>query len=139
MTQEDEDRNADRFYNVDRVKETFRSQSSMPPPHGLHRRFARLVGRVVDSMSGFLSALVGIPILFGGIIAVIVGVLYGPLVFLLAVGTTFGFLSFYLNKKVGKSLRFGNFSLPLLIVAQVAALALAIAFFLALLVLPKLL
>jgi hypothetical protein len=72
-------------------------------------------------------------------VAVILGALYGPIVFLLAVGSILGSLAFYLNKRIDESLQFGDYSTPLLLVAQVAALAIAFAFFLALLILPKLL
>jgi len=69
---------------------------------------------------------------FGVFAAVIVGVMYGPLVFLGLLGSLIGGLALIAEKKVGRSLQFGDYSFWKRSLAQAAAfgLALGVIFFL---------
>ncbi len=95
--------------------------------------------RALDSVSGFLTVMAGMAVLFGGLFVVVLGVLYGPLMFLGAVGTVLGLLALYVNRTVGKSLQFGNYSISRQLIAQVVGLTIAAAFFLILVVFSRLL
>jgi hypothetical protein len=69
------------------------------------------VSNVFDSMQGFFIAMMGLPIMFGALGAVIVGAYYGPLAFLLIMGSIIGGLALFVERKVGKSLQFGDYPL----------------------------
>jgi len=137
MSEEEREEDDNRFYNVEKVKEVFASQSGGPPPSALQLLKNR-VWRLLDSLSGLLTALIMISIIFGGFLAVIVGILFGPIVFLATTGSTIGLLAFYLNRKLGKSAQFGDSSLSQALIAQLVAMGLAIGLLLLLLNLGKL-
>jgi len=114
-----------RLYDVDRFKKLLAHQRLQPRP----RRILRLLRRSrqsVESVGGISTALSGIPLMFGGIFAVIIGLLYGPIVFLAVVGSVFGLVTFYVDRKVGKSLQFGDYPLHKKILGQVAGFALVL-------------
>ena len=62
-------------------------------------------------MQGFFVPFVAFGIVYGTILAVVVGAYFGPLAFLGIMGGIVGGLGFYAEKKVGGSLRFGDYSL----------------------------
>ncbi len=138
MPEKEKENTFDRFYNVDRLKEVLDSQSAQPQAP-LFRRFLVRIWRPIDSVSGLLATLSAIPVMFGGLMAVILGIVYGPLAFVATVGFAFGLLALYLNRKVGKSLQFGEYPVTRRLLAQVLGLAMALGFFLLLLSLPKVL
>src|SRR5215831_16376018 len=102
MSEEEREEDDNRFYNVERVKEVFASQSGGPPPSTL-QLLKNKVWRMLDSLSGLLTTLIMISIVFGGFLAVIIGLLFGPIVFLATTGSTIGLLAFYLHRRLGKS------------------------------------
>lgn len=73
------------------------------------------------------------PLMFGTFLAVILGAMYGPLAFLLLFGSIIGGLAFYVERKVGRSLQFGEYKLWTRTLAQVAAFGLALGLILLLL------
>ena len=119
----------DKRYNVDRFREFLASQDRLAPAQGIWR-LTRKIKRATDSITGVFSALLGIPVMFGGLFAVIIGALYGPIAFLSATGGALGLIALYVNRKVGRSLQFGDFPLGKKILAQVIGSALVIAFIL---------
>ncbi len=129
MDKESSGEGKDKRYNVDRFREFLASQNRLAPAQGIWR-LTRKLKRALDSITGVFSALLGIPIMFGGLFAVIIGALYGPLAFLSATGGELGLISLYVNRKVGRSLQFGDFPLGKKILAQVIGSALVIAFIL---------
>jgi len=118
MGKESAQKDRDRLYSVERFREFLASQNHRPPARGIWR-FTRRFRRAMGSISGVASALLGIPIMFGGLFAVIIGALYGPLAFVSATVGTLGLVAFYVNRKVGKSIQFGDFPLGRRILAQV--------------------
>jgi hypothetical protein len=77
-------------------------------------------------MQGFFIALIGLPIMFGALGAVLVGAYYGPWAFIGTMGALIGGLAFFVERKVGRSLQFGDSSVVL------RSLGTAIAFLVAL-------
>ncbi len=55
-----------------------------------------------------------------------VGVLYGPLAFFATIGSTIGLLALYLQRRVGKSIQFGDSSITRSLIAQLIGLAIAV-------------
>ncbi len=76
----------------------------------------------LDSVQGFLVATLGGVIVFGVIFAVVLGVFlassYGPLAFVGVFGSLIGALAFVLDRKVGRSLQFGDYSMWKRMMAQ---------------------
>jgi hypothetical protein len=127
------------FFNVDRVKSVFESQSNHPPKR-LTQRITGRARNILDSLSGLLTAFLGMLVLFGTFSSVIVGIIYGPLAFLVVIGSSFGLLALYLNRKVGKSLQFGDYSISKGLAAQIIGLSIGLGFFVSILfLLPALL
>ncbi len=81
----------------------------------------------MDSVEGFFVALLGLPIMFGGIAAVVTGSVYGPIAFIAVMGGSLGMLAFYIDRRVGRSLIFGDYSMLRRSWAQAVAFALAVA------------
>ncbi len=104
-----EEKDKPRFYNVDRYQELRDLQNSRPRP-GQFTRLLRRTRLVVGSFGGLLIALSAIPVMFMGLIAVYAGYLFGPLGFAGVFVGTLGLLSLYVDRKVGKSLEFGDYS-----------------------------
>jgi hypothetical protein len=73
------------------------------------RFFGRITG-FLDGMQGLFVAMLMLPLGFGTFIAIIIGVSYGPLAFLAIFGSIIGGLGFFVEKKAGKSLQFGDYS-----------------------------
>ncbi len=127
------------FYRVDRYRSiVFAQRSALPASRG--RRAIRSTILVLDSVGGFLSSLLGITIMFGGLFAVLIGAFYGPIAFLLSTGGALGLMALYMNKKAGKSLQFADAPLTMKIIGQIVGSALVLGFMLFLLEgLPRLL
>src|SRR6059036_2835052 len=107
MTGKEEDEKEDRFYSVEKFKQVFEAQSKATPQTLGQRILSRTI-RAFDGVSGLLVALIGLPIMAGGLFAVFIGLVYGPLAFLATVVSTLGLLAVYLNRKVGRSIQFGE-------------------------------
>ena len=129
-----EDRRA-RFYDVDRFRriylETMRKQG----------RVGRMVGRVtwsLDSMQGLWISLMILPIVFGTLGAVIIGATYGPFGFLLVFGSIIGGLAFFVDRRVGSSLQFGEYKFWRRTIAQTLAFGLGVGLILFILLLGRL-
>ncbi len=120
-----EEEEKSRFYDVDKFKELIESQGARPQPGAAKLVWTR-IRQGLDSISGFFAALLGLPILFGGVFAVVIGALYGPLVFLAALGGTLGLLAFYVERKVGKSMQFGDYNLMRRMFGQIVGFALVL-------------
>lgn len=97
------------FYDVDRVKELLKKQSLQPRPR-IVLRLARQLTRSLDSVSGLFVAFGGITVVYGVAVAVIIGALYGALAFWAVFGGSLALLSLYVDRKVGKSIQFGDYS-----------------------------
>ncbi len=134
MAGEEEAEKDHRFYTVEKFKQVFEAQSKAVPQTLGQRILSRTI-RALDGVSGLLAALIGLPIMAGGILAVFIGLVYGPLAFLAMVVSTLGLLAVYLNRKVGRSIQFGESSLPKLLSAQLIAASVFLAFMLILLAL----
>ena len=85
----------------------------------------------------YLPPIFGIVILFGAFLSVVTGVVYGPLVLLVLLGSIFGFLVLFVERKVGRSLRFGEYSISRALVAQLAGVVIGLLFFLLLFPFPR--
>lgn len=129
------DENKDKFYDVERFRLLLETQG-LRPRGGPLRLFLRRMLFLLDSVSGLFSAFLGLPIFLMSIFVVFVGVLYGPWMFLATAGGTFGLFAFYVNRKVGKSLQFGDYSLSRRTLAQIVGFALALGLLLFLISLP---
>ncbi len=79
-------------------------------PRGRVGRFANRVSSVFDSMQGFFIALMGLPIMFGTLGAVVLGAYYGPWVFIGLMGSIIGGLALFAERKVGQSMQFADYS-----------------------------
>lgn len=60
-------------------------------------------------MQGFFVALIGLPIMFGTLGAVVLGSYYGPWAFVGIMGSIIGGVALYAERKVGQSLQFAEF------------------------------
>jgi len=106
---EERENSRDKFYDVDRVKALLKKQSLQPPPR-MVTRVARRLSRAFDSVSGIFTAFGGITVIYGMAVAVIIGALYGALAFWAVFGGSLALLSLYVDRKVGKSIQFGDCS-----------------------------
>jgi len=106
---EEPDNSQHKFYDVDRVKALLKKQSLQPRPR-LVKRVARQLSRSFDSVSGLFVAFGGITVIYGVGVAVIIGALYGALAFWAVFGGSLALLSLYVDRKVGKSIQFGDYS-----------------------------
>jgi hypothetical protein len=122
LTGEEETRQT-RYFDVDRFRRIHLETSK---PRGRAGRILNRVSNVFDSMQGFFIALMGLPIMFGTLGAVIIGSYYGPLAFLGIMGSIIGGFAFFVDRKVGQSLQFAEYNVLR------RALATGIAFFVAL-------
>ncbi len=127
-----------RFYNVDRLLQVLYRQRAQPPPGPLLRQVRRLA-LALDSVGGLFTAFTGIPIYFLGVAAVLVGIFYGPLAFLGAYGGSLALLTFYIQRKVGRSLQFGDYSVSRRALAQVLGFGLVLGLIYFLILLARLL
>ena len=109
MTEDQSDQKT-KYYDVEKFHKIFLETAKTRGRLGrsLNRFFS-----VIDSMQGFFIALIGLPIMFGSLGAVIVGAYYGPWAFIGIWGTIIGGLTLIVEKKVGQSLQFGEYDFGL--------------------------
>ena len=88
-------------------------------------------------MQGFFIALMSLPIMFGAFGAVIIGSYYGPWAFLGIMGSIIGGLALFVERKVGKSLQFGDYPLLTRTIATPIAFLVALGIIYLLLTLSK--
>ena len=103
-------------------------------------RVGRFVGRVtwsLGSVQGLFIAFMAFPLIVGTFLAVVVGAIYGPLAFLLLFGSIVGGLAFLVERKVGRSLQFGEYKFWKRALAQSAAFVLAVGLILFMLLLSR--
>jgi len=105
---EDPARKEHSYFDVEKFHR-IRAETSKRP--GRVRRIFNRVSNEFDSMQGFFIALMGLPIMFGTLGAVIIGSYYGPWAFLGIMGSIIGGLALFVERKVGKSLQFAEYSL----------------------------
>jgi hypothetical protein len=99
-----------KYYDVEKFRKIYAETAKARGRLGrsLNRFFS-----VIDSMQGFFIALIGLPIMFGSLGAVIVGAYYGPFAFIGIMGTIIGGLALIVEKKAGQSLQFGEYNFAL--------------------------
>ena len=103
----DEDTQRSHYFDVDKFRRIHLETSK---PRGRTGRILNRVSNMFDSMQGFFIALMGLPIMFGTLGAVIIGSYYGPWAFLGIMGSIIGGVAFFVDRKVGRSLQFGEYN-----------------------------
>lgn len=98
-----------RFYDVQRVLEHF-EKTGVKPSLGLLSRVTRPIWSIFDGVQGIIIILAGGGLFIFSMSLVTVGLLYGPLLFLAGSGGLLLVLSFIIERKVGRSLQFGEYS-----------------------------
>ncbi len=107
-----------RFYDVEEFR---RVRLATLKPAGRTEKLLRRVTGPLDSVQGILIVMMALPIAFGTVAAVAVGVSYGPLGFFGIFGLLIGGVAFYAERKVGRSMQFGEYRMFRRIIAQVLA------------------
>ena len=107
-----------RFYDVDEFRRVY--FAALKPAGRLEKALGRVTGPL-DSFQGLIIVMMALPIVFGTVAAVAVGVSYGPLGFLTIFGLLIGGLAFYAEKRVGESMQFGEYKMFRRMLAQVLA------------------
>ncbi len=115
---EDSQKKHRRFYDVEEFR---RVRLATLKPAGRTEKLLRRVTGPIDSVQGVLIVMMALPIAFGTVAAVAVGVSYGPLGFLGIAGLLIGGVAFYAERKVGRSMQFGEYRMFRRIIAQVLA------------------
>lgn len=111
-----------RFYDVQIILQHFEKGRVKTPSPILSRGFRMVLNRL-DSVQGFVIV-ASWPVLLGGaMLLVVIGAMYGLLAFLAGTGGLLLALSFIVERKVGRSLQFGEYSLLRRGVAQALAFA----------------
>ena len=128
MDKEDDDSDKQRFYHVDKFKEIIDAHNSAPPPTFLRKILLRTENGL-DSFGGLLVTFLGIFTIFAAPIIVVIGALYGLVGFLISFFGLIGFLGFYTERKLGKSIQVGDTAIARKILAQILGSALVIAAF----------
>ena len=128
MAEDEGDVDNQHFYDVDKFKEIIDAQASEPRPTGFGLFLARLSSSL-DSMSGFASTFIGMMTVFAAPLIVLIGALYGLVGFLVSVVGVIGFLGFYVERKLGKSIRVDNSDMGRKLLAQVVGCALVLGVF----------
>lgn len=114
------------FYDVDKFKNIVNAQHATAPLRGPKLILARSRS-ALDSFNGLLSTLFFVAIVFAAPFVVVVGAVYGLVSFLISFLGVIGGLSYYANRKVGKTVQFVDGNLSLKILAQLAACSLVLA------------
>ncbi len=110
-----------RFYDVERFRRVYLETL------GKRRGVWKVLGRIThafDSVQGFLVVLLAPVIVFGTLAGVILGSLFGPLVFIAIFGGIIGGLALFAEKRVGQSMQFGDYNLWKRMMAQTLAFVL---------------
>jgi len=114
----DSERKQHRFYDVEEFR---RAHLAALKPAG---RLEKLLGRVtdpLDSFQGIIIVMMALPIVFGAVAAVTIGISYGPLGFLGIFGLLIGRIAFFAERRVGQSMQFGEYKLFRRMLAQMLA------------------
>ena len=122
---ENPDHEKHRYFDVEKFHK-IRAETSKRP--GRVRRIFNRGSNVIDSMQGFFIVLMALPIMFGAFGAVVIGSYYGPLAFLGIMGSIIGGLALFVERKVGKSLQFGEYPFLKRTLAMPIAFLLALGF-----------
>lgn len=107
-----------RFYDVEEFRRV--RFATLRPVGGLEKFLRRITGPL-DSVQGILIVIMALPIAFGTVAAVAVGVSYGPLGFLGVASLLIGGLAFYAERRVGRSMQFGEYRMFRRMIAQFLA------------------
>jgi hypothetical protein len=92
-------------------------------------RAGRIVGKFTGFLDGFQGLFIGLlmlPLTLGTFVAVVFGASLGPIGFIAIVGSIIVGLTFFVERKVGKSVQVGNYSLLRGAIAVPAAFAITI-------------
>lgn len=132
VTEESKERRS--YYDVDKFRRVY--EDTLKARKGLWKFLGRFT-RFVDSIQGIFVALASLVIVYGTLGGVILGAQYGLVVFLVVFGSAIGGLALLVEKKVGRSIQFGDFSfwkrtlgqlLAFLIMGAIVAVILAVRF-----------
>ena len=94
---------------MNRLKGLLDSQVSAGPQKGFWPLLTR-VREVVDSISGLLSAIAGMLLVFVSPVIVVVGALHGLIWFLITFWGVVGGLGLYVERRMGSSLQLGDYN-----------------------------
>ena len=122
------------FYDVERFQRIYLETMNR------RGRLGRIAGRItgpLGSMQGLFIGLMAFPLMFGTFLAVILGVVYGPFAFVALFGSIIGGIAFYTERKVGRSLQFGEYKFWRRAFAQFVAFLMATGVILFLLLLSR--
>ncbi len=122
MTEDQRDEKP-RYYDVEKFQRVYYETLK---PRGRVGRFVNRVFSFLDSVQGFFIALMGLPIMFGVLGAVIVGAYYGPWAFIGIMGSVIGGLTLFVERKAGRSLQFSEYHFLRRTLATVIAFSLAL-------------
>ncbi len=107
MTEDNQGKEKPKYFDV----ETYRKiHADTSKSRGRVGRFANRFFGFFDSMQGLFVAMMGLPIMFGMFGAVMLGAYYGPWAFLGIMGSIIGGLAFFVERRVGGSLQFAEYS-----------------------------
>jgi hypothetical protein len=107
-----------KFYDVDAFYKVYRENQRR------RGRAGRIVGRFtrsLDSIHALLVSLLMFLIPLGTLLAVVYGATLGPVGFIAIFGCIFGGLTLFVERKVGRSLQFGDYNLFRRVLGTVAA------------------
>jgi hypothetical protein len=107
-----------RFYDFDAYCEVYKKSQRR------RGRVGRIIGRFtgfLDGMQGLFVGLLMLPLALGTLLAVVFGASLGPIGFIVILGSIIGGVGLFAEKKVGRSLQFGDYSLVKRAVATAVA------------------
>ncbi len=114
-----EEKKKPEYFDVEKFRKIF-EQTQGRPAWRVVKLFRR-VASYLDSVQGFFLALLGLPILFGMVLAVVLSATLGVFGFLAVMGGIIGGVAFYAHRTVGKSMQFAEVNLTRRILAQFLA------------------
>jgi len=118
LTESDDAKKTPVYFDVER----YQAIASLPPkPQGRMTRAYREVTARLDNVQGLLIPFFFLAVVFGIVIAVVLSVSYGPWAFLLFMGSVIGGLGLYGERKLGDSVRVGEYNVLRRILAQALA------------------
>lgn len=107
-----------RYYDVERFRRVY--LETLRKRKGIWKFLGRIT-HALDSVQGFFIALLVPVVIFGTVIGVAVGSFFGPLVFVAIFGGIIGGLALFAEKRVGRSMQFGDYSFLRRTLAQLLA------------------
>lgn len=116
------------FYDVEKYKRMVDAQDYAPRPTGPRLLLIRLES-TLDSFGGLISSFLGMFTVFAAPLIVVVGALYGLLGFVVSFLGVISVLGWYVERKVGKSIRVEDGSIGKKLLGQVVASGLVLAIF----------